>query len=291
MPETRNAQALERTARAERDIARAVRLRSGVARMSTLQREGHSRHYLRLAVQRGALRRVARDWVAVPDADAELVAAAREGVVLTCVTQARRAGLWVLSEDRVHVAVSPHARGGRAQAMAVHWAVPLVLRHPDALVDPIENVLALVSACQPHDAALAIWESAFRKGLVDHAGLERMPLPPAARQLLVESNQYADSGLETIFSTRLRWLGLRILAQIWIHGHHVDFLIGDRLVVQIDGGHHVGSQRSSDIAHDAQLRLRGYSVFRFGYQQVIADWPFVQSTIMQAVAQGLHRVC
>lgn len=289
MPDNRNAQARERTARAERDIARAVRLRSGVARVSSLQREGHSRHYLRLAVQRGALRRVARDWVAVPDADAELVSAAGDGVVLTCVTQARRAGLWVLTEDRMHVAVSPHARGGRAQAMAVHWAEPLVPRHPDTLADPIENVLALVSACQPHDAALAIWESALRKGLVDRARLQQMPLPSAARQLLIEANPYADSGLETIFSTRLRWLGLRILSQIWIHGHHVDFLIGDRLVVQIDGGHHVGNQRSSDIAHDAELRLRGYSVFRFGYQQVMADWPFVQSIIMQAVAQGLHR--
>ncbi|WP_228479238.1 DUF559 domain-containing protein [Microbacterium atlanticum] len=69
----------------------------------------------------------------------------------------------------------------------------------------------------------------------------------------------------------------------------MDHLIGERLVVQIDGGHHVDSQRESDIAHDALLRLRGYTVFRFGYHQLLSEWPFVQSVIMQAVAQGLHR--
>ncbi|MFB7890893.1 DUF559 domain-containing protein [Microbacterium sp. NPDC056044] len=285
----RSARAAERVARSAREIVRSVRLHGGIARATTLQREGYSRHYLRLAIQQGALRRVARDWVAVPDADAELVAAARGGAVLTCVSAARRAGLWVLTEDRPHVAVKPHARGGRAGTAAVHWAEPLVPRHPDALVDPIENVLALVAACRPREEALAIWESALRQDLVDRAQLDRLPLPAAARAIREEAQAFADSGLETIFATRLRWLGVRILAQIWILGHPVDHLIGDRLVVQIDGGHHVGPQREADIAHDAVLRLSGYTVFRFGYHQLLSDWPFVQATIMQAIAQGLHR--
>jgi very-short-patch-repair endonuclease len=270
-------------------MVRAVRERGGVARASTLQREGHSRHYLRLAVESGSLVRVARDWVAVPDADAELVAAARGGVVLTCVTAARRAGLWVLTEDRAHVAVSPHGHAARVRALTVHWAEPLVPRHPDSLVDPIENVLSLVAVCQPHEAALTVWESALGKRMVDRAILERMPLPPAARALREEAQSFADSGLETIFASRLGWLGVRILAQIWILGRRVDHLIGERLVVQIDGGHHVGPQREADIAHDALLRLHGYTVFRFGYQQLLSDWLFVQSMVMQAIAQGLHR--
>jgi very-short-patch-repair endonuclease len=100
---------------------------------------------------------------------------------------------------------------------------------------------------------------------------------------------FSDSGLETIFLTRLRWMRIRILFQTWIAGHRVDFLLGERLVVQIDGGHHVGAQRTSDIAHDAALTLLGYHVIRLGYEQIVSDWPAVQDLIMRAVAQGLHR--
>lgn len=98
---------------------------------------------------------------------------------------------------------------------------------------------------------------------------------------------FRDSGLESIFLDRLRWLNIRILVQVWIADHHVDVLLGARLVVQLDGGHHVGAQRTSDIAHDAVLTMLGYHVLRFGYQQVINDWPFVQAMIMQAIAQGV----
>lgn len=72
-------------------------------------------------------------------------------------------------------------------------------------------------------------------------------------------------------------------------GHRVDFLIGDRLVFQIDGAHHVGAQHEADIAHDARLMLLGYHVIRIGYAQLIDHWPSVQDLIMRAIAQGLHR--
>lgn len=272
-----------------RRVERAVSERGGVARISTLQREGISRHYIRRGIELGRVHRVSRDWVASREADRELVRAARLGAVLTCITQARRLGLWVLAEDRPHLAVSAHARGDRSGTVKLHWNAPLMPRHPDLLADSIENALVLVSHCQPHDAALVIWESALRKGLVERGRLGRMPLPARAAALLAEAQPFADSGLETLVPTRLRWLGLRILSQIWLRGHHVDHLIGDLLVVQIDGGHHVDAQRASDNAHDAALRLLGYTVLRFGYHQVIDDWPSVQSLIMSAIAQGLHR--
>ncbi|WP_343045361.1 DUF559 domain-containing protein [Microbacterium pseudoresistens] len=69
----------------------------------------------------------------------------------------------------------------------------------------------------------------------------------------------------------------------------MDCLIGERLIVQIDGGHHVGAQRTSDIDHDARLMLRGYHVIRVSYVQLMHRWPEVQLLIMTAIAQGLHR--
>lgn len=271
------------------DAVTQVRGRGGVARTSTLNRSGVGRREVERLVHRGQLVRVTRGWVATPDADALLVSCARGNVVLTCVTQARRLGLWVHADDaRCHVAAPAHSGRAPTAAAVVHWARPVVPRHPDALTDPIENVLAVVAACQPFESALAVWESALQQGLARRELLARLALPASARRLLDEAEVWSDSGLETFVVPRLLWLGVPLRRQIWIHGHRVDLLIGDRLVLQIDGGHHVGAQRAEDNAHDAALMLLGYHVIRVGYGQVIDRWPDVQDLIMRAVAQGLH---
>jgi very-short-patch-repair endonuclease len=261
----------------------------GVMRTAELRARGFARRAIEAGIGEGTLTRPRSGWVATPDADPHLVAAARAGVVLTCVTQARRLGLWVLREDEAHVAAPPHRHIGDVRAgTRVHWAKPVVPRHPHALADPVENVLALVAGCLPREEALAIWESALKQDLAARESLARMPLPTVARELLAMCSPYSDSGLETFVLVRLRFLRLPIRQQVWIAGHHVDHLIGDRLVLQIDGGHHVGAQRRSDIAHDAQLTLLGYHVIRVDYVQVVNEWPEVHDAIVRAIAQGLH---
>jgi very-short-patch-repair endonuclease len=260
-----------------------------VVRTSALKERGWSRHAIDAAVAAGRLVRVRKGWVATPGADRDLVAAARAGVVLTCVTQARRLGLWVLHDGPPHVAAPAHSGAVRAAPAHVHWAEPAVPRHPDALEDSIENVLVLAAVCQPHERALAIWESALNRSLVDPDALKRLLLPPAARRILDEAEPWSDSGLESFVPPRLRWTRLPVRQQIWIAGRPVDFLIGDRLVLQVDGGTHVGVQREKDIAHDARLTLMGYHVIRVGYGQVVHRWHEVQDLIMRAIAQGLHR--
>jgi very-short-patch-repair endonuclease len=261
----------------------------GIAPVSVLAVAGHSRRALERALDRGLVQRVRNGWVALASADPLLVAAAKRGVVLTCVTQAKRVGLFVLHEPRqTHVAARPHSgRAGVANAR-VHWAQPMVPRHPNVLVDSVENVLALVAGCLPYEEALVVWESAFRTGQADPHTMARYSLPPAARRILEDAGIFSDSGLETLLIPRLRWLGLPIRRQIWVQGHRVDLLIADRLVLQVDGGHHVGAQRESDISHDAALTLMGYHVIRVGYAQVVHRWHEVQDLVMRAVAQGLH---
>lgn len=271
-------------------VVTTVRDGGGIVRRRRLRDGGHADRAIAEAVDRGRLVRVGRLWLAQPDTAKDLTDAASAGVVLTCVTAAERMGLWTFTDPHAHVAVRAHEhRPVMGRGTVMHWARPLVPRHPDALVDPIENVLVTVASCQPLESALTVWESAIRTGRVDPMVLARMPLPAAARRVLESASPYSDSGLETLIVPRLRWIGLRIRQQIWIAGHRVDFLIGDRLVLQIDGGHHVGAQRAEDIRHDAELALRGYHVIRVGYTQVVDDWPGVQDLIMRAVAQGLHR--
>ncbi|GGH45160.1 type IV toxin-antitoxin system AbiEi family antitoxin domain-containing protein [Microbacterium album] len=262
----------------------------GVARYRTLIALGASRHRLQRAVAEERLQRLGSGVFAVPRADAALRAAAELGVVLSCVTLAARRGLWTLPVERAHVALAPKGHLRRATNAHVHWATPLLPRDPDAFEDSLVNALVLVAACQPYEHALAVWESALNKGLLDRDVLRGLPLGPDARRLLTDARPWADSGLESFFVPRLRWLRLPLRPQVFIAGHRVDLLIGDRLVVQVDGGHHVDLQRLQDNEHDARLRLMGYHVIRVGYWQVIDDWPTVQELIVTAVAQGLHRV-
>lgn len=273
-----------------------LREHDGIARQSLLLGRQTSKRELKDAVASGALVRIRRSWLALPDADPLLVAAARAGVALSCVTRAERLGLWVHGDfTKPHVAAPPCSGGVRIEQddadnpkATVHWFTPVVPRPPHTLEDGIENTLISIALCRPFEYALATWESAFRTGLADREVIGRLKLPRIARDLLSESTPFADSGLETIVPRRLRWLRVRIVPQAWLHGHRVDFLLGQRLVLQIDGGHHVGAQRDSDNRHDAELILRGYHVIRVGYRQVMDDWPGVQQLVMNAVAQGLH---
>jgi very-short-patch-repair endonuclease len=270
-------------------VAHAVRRAGGVARTNLLARQGFSSHDIADAVAAGLLRRERRVWVAVPDADAQLVFAARAGVVLSCITLARRLGLWVLDPSVVHVACDPHASKIRAAGAVVHRHIPLIARPPGVLIDGVVNMLQAVAACQPYESALAVWDSALNRRLIDHEQLVRLPFRGRARELAAQASPFRDSGLESFVVPRLRWLKLPIRSQTWLFGHRVDFLIGARLVLQIDGGHHVDAQRAADVAHDVELMLRGYHVIRVTYDQVVNHWPDVQERILRAIAQGLHR--
>lgn len=260
----------------------------GVTRTSALMRAGISRHLLRAAFDAGEVARPRKGWVALPRADPALVEAARRGVLLSCVTRAARLGLWVRAEpDEPHYA-APHRHSHVVPGPGVvHWRTPVVPRAPELLEDPLENVLVLVSVCQPPETALAIVDSALNKGLTTIPALEQLAVP-SLRALLSRATPFTDSGLETFFRSRLAWLRIPIRAQIHLLGHRVDFLIGERLVVQIDGKQHSGAQRDADIRHDELLRREGYTVIRVNYSLVIFHWPEVQEMIQSAVARGKH---
>ncbi len=273
-------------------VTDAVAQRGGIVRAAQVRRLGFGDRAVSGAVREGELVRPRRGWLATPSSDPLLRAAAQAGVVISCVTQAQRLGLWVLRADAAHVAASAHSGSVRIKdpSTVVHWAEPIVPRAPDALVDPIENVLALTAACLAFEEALAIWESALERGLVSLPALRRLPFRGRAREVLGSASPFSGSGLESFIPPRLAWLRVPIVPQAWIAGHRVDFLIGDRLVLQIDGGTHIGAQRDGDNAHDAELLLLGYHVVRVGYAQVVHRWHVVQDTIARAVAQGLHLV-
>ena len=211
------------------------------------------------------------------------------GVVISCVTQAKRDGLWSQGEQRPHCAVPRPGAESRNAGIVRHYRTPIVPRERWAIEDRIENVLDLVAHCRPYEQAVAVWDSALRLGRVRLEHLMQLPFTGRAKDVLDQATPYADSGLESLVRMRLRRLGPELYPQAWVEGHQVDFLIGQRLILQIDGGHHVGNQRNIDNAHDARLQLLGYTVIRIGYAQVMSNWHDTHELLMRAVALGRHR--
>ena len=155
----------------------------------------------------------------------------------------------------------------------------------------MEDALLHIAACLDRDTALVLWESAARVERIAAEALRAIAWPSrAAHELAEAATGLSHSGLETLVVTPLRRWGLGVRQQIVLAGRPVDVLVGDRLIVQIDGYefHSSSAQRTKDLAHDAELRLRGYTVLRFSHAQVIHDWALVERTIRRAVAARLH---
>ena len=257
-----------------------IQRRSGIARVSDMLQLGYSRHHLAKLLSEGRLLRPQRGWVALPGTDPLLLFAAEHRVVLTCMTVAKRHGLWQSTDAGLHVASRSRNASHNKIGTVTHWAKPAAPRLPHALIDPLENALAYIAECQPMSEAHAVWESALHQGKVSFEGLSQMRLGPAGRQLLTECSRFSDSGLESMLARVLRSMGLNVMSQIYLFGHRVDLLVEKWLVVQIDGGHHVGPQRTEDNRHDAILANNGYAVIRVSYWQVMNEMAEVQHLIM-----------
>ncbi|GAA4483650.1 DUF559 domain-containing protein [Microbacterium panaciterrae] len=263
----------------------------GVVHTSDLYRAGISKRAIAEDERGGGVARVRRSWIVLPGSDPARVHAARIGGRVTCVTQAAALKLWTPSDPSTHVAVAPHASRLEHEGIHLHWATGPAPVSARAVVDPLINVLFHVARCQEPADALAIWESAIRKKQIALEVLQAVTWRSAsARRLLVAASVLSDSGLETHFVELMRAIGVVVQQQAVIDGHRVDALIGERLVVQLDGFefHGKAKDRRRDLRADARLMLRGFVVLRFDYAQIMFTPEYVQETVRAAIAQARH---
>jgi very-short-patch-repair endonuclease len=157
----------------------------------------------------------------------------------------------------------------------------------------VPRVLRQILACKGVETFFVALESALHQGKLTRAGLAwlRAHVNKEAREAMDFARRDAESGLESLLRWRLRRHGLMIAAQVFIVSvGRVDFLIGDRLIIEVDGApnHDDAAHRHKDLARDANAATWGYITLRFDYAQIVHDWGTVESAILAQVAVGHH---
>lgn len=260
-----------------------------------LRASGVGRRRLAALVSNGRLLRVRRGFYARPEACTDVLTATRHGGELACTTAARHLGLWVLeSSDRVHVALGGHGHAYQHDGCRCieHWDdAALLPEQAGSAIVP--RLLRQIWRCRGIEDFFVALESALRQGRITRAGVAwlRASCGGEAGEAIAFARRDADSGLESLFRWRLRGRGIRIRTQVTITSvGRVDFLIGERLIVEIDGtGNHDGaSNRHRDLVRDAQAAAWGYVTLRFDYAQVVHDWDAVLSAVLAHLDRDLH---
>lgn len=269
----------------------------GVASAQELRAVGLTRRDIAAALAGGDLVRPRRGCYALATLPPVALAALAHGGALCCAAALRLHGIWLLDPDEaVHVWLGPDARAHAHprctcrvhRDRGVHepqstngWQVSLV------------HALTQTLGCLGEEAFFAALESALRQSLLTRA--DRMALrtkvPRIHRWLVDFARHDADSGLESLIRLRLHRIGISVVTQVRISGvGRVDFVIGDRLIIEADGTTHAGvDNRHRDLMRDAQAAALGFISLRFTYAQIVHDWDTVEAAIVGALAHGVHR--
>lgn len=251
---------------------------AGLMTTSDLRRSGLRRSAIAAAVRSGSIARVRRGTYAVRGTCRAVREAAAHGGVLGCVSAARHLGLWTLApEGETHVW---HWDAAPSRGRLAAASVPRILRQ--------------IWLCRGVEEFFVAVESALHLGMLTPEGrawLQRT-CGDGAREALEAAGADSESGLESLLRWRLRDTGVSLRAQVVITGvGRVDFLLGDRLILEADGAEHHGSApaRHRDLLRDANAAAWGYVTLRFEDAMIVHDWDTVRAAVDGLLAAGIHR--
>lgn len=170
------------------------------------------------------------------------------------------------------------------KAATLNNAAPLGLSHFDAvpnlnppagLLAPWPAVFARVAVCQPLVEAVIAIDSGLNTGVVQKEEILRL-LRPHKHQRAIEAvglaSPTSQSVLESLARLELVSEGLKVEPQTYVDEvGYVDLLVEDVVAVELDGFeyHRDRVQFSRDRFRDRQLRMMGYEVLRYAYDEVI----------------------
>ncbi len=272
---------------------------------STLIQRGFTYYRINQAVRTGQLVKVGSRWVATPAAEQLAISAVVHGGKLTGSSALASLKIWDTVDPRVHVLVPSNSHGTREPgrplgtfvpprfaptAVVKHWGSE---KHPSSRCLPwrvsVSDALITVARTAAPHQFVASADSALYVGAITLESLMRleMLLPRGVRRYLRLVNGRAESGLESIVRVLCQPFVRTIEIQVRIPGlserggvGRLDILINGWLNIELDGSE-FHTTPSSDRRRDAYLVSLGYRVHRFGYAQVIYDWPRVEATIRE----------
>lgn len=265
---------------------RAMSFRAEVMSYASLRASGLTERAIQRAVKDGLMRRVRTGWYAAGPPSA-VEDAVRRGGALGCVSAIAFHGAWTMPDTRIHVVCG---RGSRASAGAcVHWSD----RVPREVVEDLPSAIARAIICVDLESAVTAVDSAMNRGLITAREVEAICLRSArGRRLLGRLDPASESGIETLTRLRLRRRNLALRTQVQIgETARVDILVGDRLVIELDGRawHDRPGDFENDRRRDRALVAAGYLVLRASYSQVMTEWSSIEQQVLQLVRRGDHR--
>jgi len=277
--------------------------RGGLAATHELYADGFTRADLALAVRRKTLIRVRQGWYAASGTHPTVLAAIRVGGHASCLTGLKLHGFWTPPSDEIHVRVAAHAsrlrtpRDSRRRLEAAHPGVRIHWRDIESagrlMLSPLDCLVDLL-LCQNIEVVLMVADSVLHNSPDARRSWSAFvrAAPARQRRSLELVDGVCESGTETLTWHRLRPFNFTMRRQVTIPGiGRVDFVIGRRLVIEVDGlEYHVDPERfEADRRRDARLSAINYRVLRFSYKQVMERWAEVETAVVAAVLRGDHE--
>lgn len=253
-----------------------------------LRTHGMSRADLHRALDDGTLVRVRRGWYATSTAPPAIVVAAKIGGRLTGLAALKLHGAWTLTTPPIDVRVADGVSIVRVPGSTVHWTSERVTPGIDS---PSEALEVAIVCADLRAVVIAVDSLVNRRILSESEARAVLNASARGRRALTLHDPAAESGIETLVRLALRRLRIRLRSQAVIVGvGRVDFLIGQRLVIEADGYEwHADSARfEADRERDRELVRRGYVVIRASYKQVTTNLDAVTETVLAVIRRREH---
>jgi very-short-patch-repair endonuclease len=232
---------------------------------------------------------VRRGWYASQFSDPQVVLAVSAGGVLSCASALRLSRVWV-PDSALHIRYSSRGRRSRAGVRSCH---PYRL-HPPILgaIDPTDIAVASAANCLSAESLVVVLDSMLNKQMIEMADVRAIVADSrfAHLNLAERCDATCESGTETIIRLRLRARGIQLRTQVGIRGvGRVDFLVGDRLIIEADSREHHLSRYQADRTRDRVATGLGFLVIRLTYEDVVYRWDVIIADILSVIRRREHR--
>lgn len=266
----------------------------GVFSTAQLSSFGQTRANITQLTKAGKIIRLRNGWYALPNADNRVARAVTLGGALTGPSALRLHGAWTPPNLGLNVRASRHDRVRKTLNVTSHALRGELSRPISTSVDDVFTALLVTIRDFDTESAVILADSALQRGLISSVELEHIIslAGPAGRPVIRSVNGKSESGTESRFRLWLGRKGIKYTVQSKIPGvGRVDFLIGKRLVVEIDSVSHHTSEESyrNDRRRDRRLVRLGYVVIRLTYEEVMFELDSVGQDVLAVIRRDGHR--